>query len=232
MQKKIFPLREKLKASFIHLIISLLIFGLLGGWLYFDLYPSFYFNMSGGWQGLLLILSVDMVLGPLLTFLVFNPHKKLREIVSDLVIVGLVQMAALSYGIYTVYQEHPRVVVLYEQGIATALPYREVKMEQALQQLDLDQFRRLSGVPLIINRAMEGKVRLMPLQQVVNDLKETDLAARKVIQDSQDLMQLQALEQQHGRVWVIPVMGKYTGAYIVVDKDLNYLGKIGEKPVS
>ena len=72
----------------------------------------------------------------------------------------------------------------------------------------------------------------MPLQQVVNDLKETDLAARKVIQDSQDLMQLQALEQQHGRVWVIPVMGKYTGAYIVVDKDLNYLGKIGEKPVS
>lgn len=231
MTKKTFPLQEKLKAFGIHLIISLFIFILLVLWLYLILYPSFYFNMSGGWQGLMLILGVDVVLGPLLTFLVFNPHKKIREIVSDLLVVGAVQLAALGYGTYTVYQEHPRLVVLYEQGFATALSYREVMEEPALQTLDLNPLKPLAGVPLTINRAMEGKVQLVSLQNVATDLTQVDTTSRKAMQP-EDLAQLHALEQQHGKAWVLAVMGKYTGAYIVVDKDFNYLDKIGERPIS
>ena len=118
MQKKSFPIQAKLKATGIHLLISLVIFILLVLWIYFDLYPSFYFNMSGGIQGLGLMFGVDVVLGPLLTFLVFNPHKKIREIISDLVIIGLVQLAALGYGLHTVYQEHPKLVVMYQNTVA------------------------------------------------------------------------------------------------------------------
>lgn len=232
MKKQVFPLREKLKAVGIHFIISLFIFILLVFWMYFSLYPSFYFNMSGGWQGLMLMLGVDVVLGPLLTFLVFNPHKKLREIISDLVIVGLVQLGALGYGVYTVYQEHPTLAVLYDNGLATVLPYREVAEYKQLQEIDLAHVSALEKVPLIAYQIVDNKKQFNSINNVTQDLTTIDKLTRQSIRDADDLSALKHLEQQYGQVWVFAVMGKYTGAYIVVDKNLNYLGKIGEKPVS
>ena len=232
MKKQVFPLREKLKAVGIHFIISLFIFILLVFWMYFSLYPSFYFNMSGGWQGLMLMLGVDVVLGPLLTFLVFNPHKKLREIISDLVIVGFVQLGALGYGVYTVYQEHPTLAVLYDNGLATVLPYREVAEYKQLQEIDLAHVSALEKVPLIAYQIVDNKKQFNSINNVTQDLTTIDKLTRQSIRDADDLSALKHLEQQHGQVWVFAMMGKYTGAYIVVDKDLNYLGKIGEKPVS
>ena len=232
MKKQVFPLREKLKAVGIHFIISLFIFILLVFWMYFSLYPSFYFNMSGGWQGLMLMLGVDVVLGPLLTFLVFNPHKKLREIISDLVIVGFVQLGALGYGVYTVYQEHPTLAVLYDNGLATVLPYREVAEYKQLQEIDLAHVSALEKVPLIAYQIVDNQKQFNSINNVTQDLTTIDKLTRQSIRDADDLSALKHLEQQHGQVWVFAMMGKYTGAYIVVDKNLNYLGKIGEKPVS
>ncbi len=232
MKKQVFPLREKLKAVGIHFIISFFIFILLVFWMYFSLYPSFYFNMSGGWQGLMLMLGVDVVLGPLLTFLVFNPHKKLREIISDLVIVGFVQLGALGYGVYTVYQEHPTLAVLYDNGLATVLPYREVAEYKQLQEIDLAHVSALEKVPLIAYQIVDNKKQFNSINNVTQDLTTIDKLTRQSIRDADDLSALKHLEQQYGQVWVFAMMGKYTGAYIVVDKDLNYLGKIGEKPVS
>ena len=232
MKKQVFPLREKLKAVGIHFIISLFIFILLVFWMYFSLYPSFYFNMSGGWQGLMLMLGVDVVLGPLLTFLVFNPHKKLREIISDLVIVGFVQLGALGYGVYTVYQEHPTLAVLYDNGLSTVLPYSEFGEYIQLQEIDLAHVSALEKVPLIAYQIVDNKKQFNSINNVTQDLTTIDKLTRQSIRDADDLSALKHLEQQHGQVWVFAMMGKYTGAYIVVDKDLNYLGKIGEKPVS
>ena len=232
MQKKTFPFHTKLKATGIHLLISLFIFVLLVLWIYLDLYPSFYFNMSGGIQGLGLMFGVDVVLGPLLTFLVFNPHKKLREIISDLVIVGFVQLGALGYGVYTVYQEHPTLAVLYDNGLATVLPYREVAEYKQLQEIDLAHVSALEKVPLIAYQIVDNKKQFNSINNVTQDLTTIDKLTRQSIRDADDLSALKHLEQQHGQVWVFAMMGKYTGAYIVVDKDLNYLGKIGEKPVS
>ena len=230
--KKTLLLKAKLKATNLHLLISLFIFVLLALWIYLDLYPSFYFNMSGGWQGLMLMLGVDVVLGPLLTFLVFNPHKKLREIISDLVIVGFVQLGALGYGVYTVYQEHPTLAVLYDNGLATVLPYREVVEHKQLQEIDLAHVSALEKVPLIAYQIVDNKKQFNSINNVTQDLTTIDKLTRQSIRDADDLSALKHLEQQYGQVWVFAMMGKYTGAYIVVDKDLNYLGKIGEKPVS
>ena len=231
MQKKTSPFHTKLKATGIHLLISLFIFVLLVLWIYLDLYPSFYFNMSGGIQGLGFMFGVDVVLGPLLTFLVFNPHKKLREIISDLVIIGLVQLAALGYGLHTVYQEHPKLVIMYQNNVATVLSHREVREDEQLQKINLSQLTHLEGVSLAKYQVVNGKGQFMPLNNVAQDLAQLDVFSRKFI-DERNSAALKQLEQQHGKVWMIPVMGKYTGAYIVVDKNLNYLGKIGEKPVS
>lgn len=222
-----FPIKAKIKATAIHLGISLLIFAVVVSWLIWVLYPSFYFNMSGGIQGLGLMFGVDVVLGPLLTFLVFNPHKPLREIVSDCVIIGLVQIGALSYGLYTVYQEHPKLVILYEYGTATALTKREVAADKTWSAVNSQRSTDLAGVPLTV---FYRQNYIKPQNASAELLQKADRLAREAMSPT-EIGQLKILERQHGGVYVFAVMGKYTGAFIVLDREFKYLDKIGEKEV-
>ncbi|WP_227523177.1 TfpX/TfpZ family type IV pilin accessory protein, partial [Psychrobacter sp. Sarcosine-3u-12] len=53
----------------------------------------------------IMILLVDLVLGPLLTFIIYKKNKK--TLIVDLTIIILLQLNALGYGVYTVYQARP-----------------------------------------------------------------------------------------------------------------------------
>lgn len=105
---------HKLKASMIHLGISLVIFV---GILYLILvqwYPEPFFTVEGGWKGIRLMVAVDLVLGPTLTFIVYNYKKSRKEIIFDLSLVVLVQISALIWGGLQVYGERPVALVMWE----------------------------------------------------------------------------------------------------------------------
>lgn len=70
-------------------------------------YPGIYRLVAGGRDLFLLITAVDVVLGPLLTFAVFNLKKGWPHLRRDLAIIGLIQLAALIYGLYTVHGARP-----------------------------------------------------------------------------------------------------------------------------
>ena len=72
-----------------------------------------------------LILGVDIVLGPVLTFVVYDPTKK--NLFLDLLIIGLIQVGAQCIGIWLMYQERPVVEVLMDNGVyvLTAADYHE-----------------------------------------------------------------------------------------------------------
>ena len=53
----------------------------------------------------LILLAVDIVIGPCITLIVFNPAKK--ELKRDLLIVLLLQVGALLYGMHTVFVARP-----------------------------------------------------------------------------------------------------------------------------
>ena len=74
----------------------------LGVW-----YPSPYDELSGGRGLFLLIIGVDVICGPLMTLILFNPKKSRREIGLDLSIVAALQLAALAYGAWTAWQARP-----------------------------------------------------------------------------------------------------------------------------
>jgi hypothetical protein len=100
-------LQSRLKASGIHLGISLTV-ALLAALLVFGLwYPYPYREMSGGRELFLIVVAVDVILGPLITLAVFNRAKPLRELKRDLVMVALIQLGALGYGIWTVFVARP-----------------------------------------------------------------------------------------------------------------------------
>lgn len=105
--------REKFFASGIHLTVSLGV-ALLAAMLVFGLwYPYPYSETSGGRTLFLLVVLVDVVIGPLITLIIFNRNKSRRELWSDLTIVGVLQMAALGYGLWTVFVARP-VHLVYE----------------------------------------------------------------------------------------------------------------------
>lgn len=109
----------KTHASLLHFVASLFIFSLFIGVLLYFWYPEPYFTASGGWQGLKLIALVDLVLGPLLTFIVFNVNKTIKELRLDLTIIIALQLSALVWGIHTVYKQRPIATVFWEHSFYT-----------------------------------------------------------------------------------------------------------------
>jgi hypothetical protein len=74
-------------------------------------YPGPYRELSGGRELFLLVVSVDVICGPLLTMVLFNPSKPRRALIRDLSLVVVIQLAALSYGLWTVWQARPLFLV-------------------------------------------------------------------------------------------------------------------------
>lgn len=98
---------ERLRASGIHLGASLLV-AVMAGLLVFGLwYPYPYRETSGGRELFMILTGVDVVLGPLITLAIFNRLKPRTELVRDLFIVVMIQVAALAYGLWTVFVARP-----------------------------------------------------------------------------------------------------------------------------
>lgn len=74
-------------------------------------YPYPLFAAVGGQQVLMILLGVDVTLGPLITLTIFNPKKSRRALSFDLTIIALLQITALIYGMSVVFQARPAYVV-------------------------------------------------------------------------------------------------------------------------
>lgn len=140
-------IKSKLKAAGIHLAISSVIFLILAYFIIFRWYPVPYFTADGGWQGIRMVALIDLVLGPLLTLIIFNPAKSLREIRLDLSVIALIQVSALIWGIYTVHNERPAAIVHWD-GEFYAVPAKTFT-EQNIEMDSLAQFS--AEKPPVIN---------------------------------------------------------------------------------
>jgi hypothetical protein len=93
------------RALLTHLLSSAVVVGAVCVLVFFVWYSHPYFQISGAWNPLRVLIGVDLVLGPLLTLLLFKPGKK--GLWFDLCVIFMVQMAALVYGVTVIYGERP-----------------------------------------------------------------------------------------------------------------------------
>jgi hypothetical protein len=105
--KATFDWRDRLRAGGIHLGLSALV-AVLAGLLVFALwFPWPYRELSGGRELFLLMVSVDVVLGPLITFAIFDRAKSRAGLRRDLAVVAALQLAGLVYGLWSVQLARP-----------------------------------------------------------------------------------------------------------------------------
>ncbi|MCU7833111.1 MAG: hypothetical protein KZQ56_11090, partial [gamma proteobacterium symbiont of Lucinoma myriamae] len=95
----------KLNAFFIHLLISGIIIGSFFALVFFIWYPSPYQYLEGVEQVTFIILLVDLILGPIMTFILYRPGKK--GLVGDIILIALIQSGAFFYGATVIYGERP-----------------------------------------------------------------------------------------------------------------------------
>ena len=120
----------------------------------FWLYPDFMFALDGGVQGLRLVLLVDLVLGPLLAFIIFNPGKSRREQVMDIALVAVIQFSAMSWGSYLVWSERPVAVVYGGDRFVSVTS--EILRTQNVRPADLQQYSDRTP-PFVFRREPVGR---------------------------------------------------------------------------
>jgi hypothetical protein len=108
------------KAFSIHLVLSATI--ALGVALLMLLvwYTPSFFSASGGQRLLLIILAVDITLGPLITLVIFNTKKSRKALTFDFSVIAVLQFAALFYGMSVMFQSRPVFVAYMKESFALA----------------------------------------------------------------------------------------------------------------
>lgn len=95
------------KACAIHLGISAFIGTVVVATMLLLWYPGPFFTAMGGNDLVIILLAVDVVLGPLVTLVIFNPAKRPALLRMDFAIIGTLQAAALAYGVSVIAEVRP-----------------------------------------------------------------------------------------------------------------------------
>ena len=98
----------------IHLGLSILLLLVLLSIIFFIWFP-YDLIFAGGIEGLKILMGVDLILGPLLTLIVFNNAKK--SLKFDLTMIGILQVGCLAAGLWLIYNERPVAQILADDGM-------------------------------------------------------------------------------------------------------------------
>ena len=96
---------KSIKFFLSHLSISLFIAILVMGLVFFVWYPVPLASAVGVTQIFLMLLAIDVIIGPILGLLVYKEGKK--SLKFDLAVIILIQLSALCYGIYNIAEGRP-----------------------------------------------------------------------------------------------------------------------------
>ncbi len=88
-----------------HLSLSLIVATLVLGWIFTVWYPTPLAKATGVTHIVLLMLAIDVIIGPILGLIVYKAHKK--SLKFDLMVIVLLQIFALGYGVYSVSEGRP-----------------------------------------------------------------------------------------------------------------------------
>jgi hypothetical protein len=123
LNAKISTMRFRLKGLAWHLLGSVTALTLVLGGLYLGWYrwPGWY--LADAAKVTLVLASVDLVVGPLLTFVVASPAKPRRVLTRDIAIIATLQLCALAYGAIQLWNGRPLYYAFSEDVLQVVQAY-------------------------------------------------------------------------------------------------------------
>ncbi len=235
----------KLKATGVHLSLSLVVFVYLAYQIYFNWYPQPYFEIDGGWQGMRLVGAVDLILGPLITFLIFDLSKSRRAIIFDLLTIATIQFGALAYGVHATYSQRPVAIVLIDEFVISAIMgnYRDsLSSEDILKQYS-DEKPPIIYAHLALNREALAEVNRIKVEEKIVEHAQLNLYQPKsefknALKERQEVFYdrmkfykatdkfenwLQQNQKTKEEILIVRFGGRYGVVWLVFDQDGKYL---------
>ena len=195
------------KAAGIHLTISFALAAIIGAVLYFLWFPPPYFIAAGASRLMLVLIGVDIGIGPLLTLLAVNPHKPKRLLKLDLSIIAVLQALAFGYGIHVIAAARP-IFVVAEADRFVLVAADEIS-DADLAQGSLPAFRKRSWTgPVLVGAAPPS------------DKKDSGTFAMQVMATGKDIDRLPRYYMTYDQI---------VGKFIPHAKSLNQLTKATAK---
>ncbi|TPH12052.1 hypothetical protein [Litorilituus lipolyticus] len=132
----------KIRYFYRHLIISILIVGSVTYICQLIWFPSPFIELDGTWRALLVLIGVDITLGPLLTLILVNSSKSKFELRLDMLVIVLLQASALIFGLSKIEQERVWAIVHYD-GAFHSITKKDISESEYKTKLNLPQFQKI-----------------------------------------------------------------------------------------
>ena len=125
MEKGLLALADRLRAAGIHLALCLVVAALVALVVFLCWYPAPFADLTHVAPIFLMLVGIDIVVGPALTLIVAKPSKPRAELLRDLSVIALLQLGALAYGLHSVASARP-VALVFEVDLFRLVTANEI----------------------------------------------------------------------------------------------------------
>jgi hypothetical protein len=152
---------SRYRAALIHVLISAAVVAAILSIVFLIWYPGWTFRVAGAMDPVLIMVSVDIVLGPLLTLIIYKEGKP--GLKFDLAFIATMQLIALVYGSNTLYGERPhylvfaidRVTLVAKKNVDESTISSELRAQDNLGHI-VNVFARAPTDPAEFQRFLDG----------------------------------------------------------------------------
>lgn len=149
----------RLKIALRNLVISQIFILLFLAFAYFIWFPYSFLGLGGFTKTALMLVFVDLVLGPLLVFIIFREGKK--HLQFDINVLLSIQIIAFLFGAYSLYLKHPVYAVFKNNRFILTNVSQLYPEPTLIEQLKNTVFTRLQLVTAKFPNDMEELMGLM-----------------------------------------------------------------------
>ena len=221
-----------------HLTCSIFLGLLLVALVFLVWYPAPLAQAEGVTVIFLMLLAIDVTLGPLLSLLVYKEGKKTLKM--DLSIIILIQVMALSYGVYAITQSRPAWIVqtgwLFEVVPANAVDGKD----QARAEVVYQSNSFFGPKWVAVNDAKNPNNSLAAPQLMPSTYADLSLAKTRLNQHALALVDLtqfnpkqdvdRVLQEYPGAMSWIPLRTTGLGLVVLLDKEYKVIDVVNLRP--
>ncbi|MBL8349036.1 MAG: pilus assembly protein [Burkholderiaceae bacterium] len=244
--------RARWRATLIHLGASGLVAALAAALVFEVWYPHPYELLAGGLGLFGLLTGVDVVLGPLITLVIYDARKRRVTLQRDLAVVVSLQLAALAYGLNTMAAARPVALALEIDRFRVVAAVDVVRQELPLAPAALRRLPLTGPVLLRTTLPADGDAKLEAIQRALGgqDLGVRpkfwqpwdDTARRQLRQAAKPVATLQRADAQRAaaidravaatglpasQVGVVPLLARRAGGVVLVNRDSGEVAGFG-----